>query len=100
VFRLSHISCLVFFQKNVHSKAFVGYICDNVLPVISKLASPEDGVDSQQEMLKLFSEISEFAGDLEKLENRLENLYNCLVVSMLINLCTIGHVNSKTVLQM
>lgn len=70
------------FSKNVHSKAFVGYICDNVLPVISKLASPEDGVDSQQEMLKLFSEISEFAGDLEKLENRLENLYNCLVSYM------------------
>lgn len=58
--------------------------------MISKLASPEDGVDSQLEMLKLFSEISEFAGDLDKLENRLENLYNCLIVSILINLCTQG----------
>lgn len=67
------------FSKNVHSKAFVGYICDNVLPVISKLASPEEGVDSQLEMMKLFAEISEFAGDLDKLESRLENLYNCLI---------------------
>lgn len=65
--------------------------------MISKLASPEDGVDSQLEMLKLFSEISEFAGDLDKLENRLENLYNCLIVSILINLCTTDQVNSKTV---
>ena len=65
----------------MHSKAFVGYICDNVLPVISKLASPDDGVDAQLEMLKLFSEISEFAGDLDKLENRLDNLYKCLIVS-------------------
>ncbi|XP_063417176.1 apoptosis inhibitor 5-like [Mytilus trossulus] len=70
------------FSKNVHSKAFVGYICDNVLPVISKLASPDDGVDAQLEMLKLFSEISEFAGDLDKLENRLDNLYKCLISYM------------------
>lgn len=70
------------FSKNVHSKAFVGYICDNVLPVISKLASPDDGIDAQLEMLKLFGEISEFAGDLDKLENRLDNLYKCLISYM------------------
>lgn len=73
---------LVFWQKNVHSKAFVGYICDNVLPHIDQLASPEDGVNGKLELLKLMAEISEFTGELEDLEQRLKNLYDCLIVSI------------------
>lgn len=67
------------FSKNVHSKAFVGYICDNVLPSLGELASPEEGVDAQLEMLKLFSEISEYTGDLDNLEDRVANVFNCLI---------------------
>ncbi|XP_061175441.1 apoptosis inhibitor 5-like [Saccostrea echinata] len=70
------------FSKNVHSKAFVGYICDHVLPHLEELASPEEGVNGKLEMLKLLAEISEFAGDLENLEQRLQNLYDCLISYM------------------
>lgn len=70
------------FSKNVHSKAFVGYICDNVLPHIDQLASPEDGVNGKLELLKLMAEISEFTGELEDLEQRLKNLYDCLISYM------------------
>lgn len=70
-----------FSQKNVHSKAFVGYICDNVLPHLDQLASPEEGVNGKLELLKLLAETSEFTGDLENLEQRLQNLYDCLIVS-------------------
>jgi hypothetical protein len=45
------------------------------------LASPEEGVNGRLEMLKLMAEISEFTGDLENLEERIQNLYNCLIVS-------------------
>ncbi|KAJ8299184.1 hypothetical protein KUTeg_023244 [Tegillarca granosa] len=71
---------LPLFSKNVHSKAFVGYICDNVLPAFSKLVSPEEGVDAQLEMLKLLGEMSEFCGDLDKLEERINSLYSCLII--------------------
>lgn len=73
---------LPLFSKNVHSKAFVGYICDNVLPAFSKLVSPEEGVDAQLEMLKLLGEMSEFCGDLDKLEERINSLYSCLIEYM------------------
>lgn len=78
---------LVFWQKNVHSKAFVGYLCDNVLPHIDQLASPEDGVNGKLELLKLMAEISEFTGELEDLEQRLKNLYDCLIVSVTVPCC-------------
>ncbi|KAK3102563.1 hypothetical protein FSP39_012213 [Pinctada imbricata] len=67
------------FSKNVHSKAFFGYMCDHVLPNLQKIASPEEGVDGQLEILKLCAEISEFCGDLDKLEERVANVYNCLI---------------------
>ncbi|XP_046329770.1 apoptosis inhibitor 5-like [Haliotis rufescens] len=70
------------FSKNVHSKAFVGYICDNVLPSLSSLASPEQDVNIQLEMLKLFAEISEFSGDIEKTDERLEKVFDRLLEYM------------------
>ena len=59
----------------------MGYICDNVLPHLDQLASPEEGVNGKLELLKLLAETSEFTGDLENLEQRLQNLYDCLIVS-------------------
>ena len=55
-------------------------MCDNVLPNLQKIASPEDGVDGQLEILKMFAEISEFCGDIDKVEERVTNIYNCLIV--------------------
>ncbi|PVD34057.1 hypothetical protein C0Q70_05319 [Pomacea canaliculata] len=70
------------FSKNVHSKAFVGYLCDYVLPELPHLASPDDEVNIQLEMLKLFAEISEHAGDLENVQSRVEKVFDRLLAYM------------------
>ncbi|XP_041366505.1 apoptosis inhibitor 5-like [Gigantopelta aegis] len=76
------ISCIKtatpLFSKNVHSKAFVAYICDHVLPVLNQLARPSPDVNPELEILRLFAEISEFCGELDKAEERMEKLYNRL----------------------
>lgn len=54
---------------------------DNVLPSLSKLTSPDEAVNVQLEMLKLFAEISEFSGDIENIEDRLGKVYDPLLVS-------------------
>ncbi|XP_060568151.1 apoptosis inhibitor 5-like [Ruditapes philippinarum] len=50
------------FSKNVHSKVFVNYMCNNVLPGLSSMSNPEDRVDNKLDMLKLLAEISDFNG--------------------------------------
>lgn len=50
------------FSKNVHSKVFVKYMCNHVLPVLSDLANIEEGMDSKLDMLKLLAEICENNG--------------------------------------
>ncbi|KAK7491464.1 hypothetical protein BaRGS_00017293 [Batillaria attramentaria] len=69
-------------SKNVHSKAFTGYICDHALPVLDQLASADPDMNVQLEMLKLFAEISEHAGELENLDSRVENIYKRLLEYM------------------
>ena len=56
-------------------------MCDQVIPVMSELASVDEGSNVQLEMLKLFAEISEFAGELEDIEERVERVYEKLIVS-------------------
>ncbi|CAE1231331.1 Apoptosis inhibitor 5,Apoptosis inhibitor 5 homolog,Apoptosis inhibitor 5-B,Apoptosis inhibitor 5-A [Acanthosepion pharaonis] len=73
---------LPLFSKNVHSKTFVGYMCDQVIPVMSELACVDEGTNVQLEMLKLFAEISEFAGELEDIEERVERVYEKLIEYM------------------
>lgn len=73
---------LPLFSKNVHSKVFVGYMCDQVIPVLSDLASVDGGSNVQLEMLKLFAEISEFPGELEDIEERVERVYEKLIEYM------------------
>ncbi|ESO91609.1 hypothetical protein LOTGIDRAFT_191299, partial [Lottia gigantea] len=68
------------FSKNVHSKAFVDYLCDHVVTNLSDITSPEEGVNVQLDILKILAEISEFAGDIDS--KRLENLYNRLLEYM------------------
>ncbi|CAL1541163.1 unnamed protein product [Lymnaea stagnalis] len=67
------------FSKNVHSKPFVVYICDHVLPVLKDLASPDEDTNIQLEVLKTFAEISEFAGDIDKLEKRVNTVFTALL---------------------
>lgn len=56
-------------------------MCDQVIPVMSELACVDEGTNVQLEMLKLFAEISEFAGELEDIEERVERVYEKLIVS-------------------
>ena len=57
------------------------YMCDNVIPVLKDLASPDDETNIQLEVLKTFAEISEFAGDLDNAEKRVNVIFLALLVS-------------------
>lgn len=72
----------LFCQKNVHSKAFVTYVCEQALPVLDKLASPDADTNVQLDLLKLFAEISEHAGDLENQEACVEKVFTRLLVRL------------------
>ena len=77
----------------MHSSLFVGYMCDHVLPVLSKVvtheppapaegAAPAPVADVQLELLKLFAEMSQYCGlGLgEQQTERLDKLYAKLLV--------------------
>lgn len=42
--------CFDFPQKNVHSTRFVTYFCEHVLPNLSSLTTPAEGLDIQLEV--------------------------------------------------
>ncbi|XP_069761959.1 apoptosis inhibitor 5 isoform X2 [Narcine bancroftii] len=69
-------------SKNVHSTRFVTYFCEQVLPNLSSLTSPVEGLDIQLEVLKLLAEMTPFCGDLEKLESNLKQLFEKLLEYM------------------
>ncbi|KAF5916290.1 hypothetical protein HPG69_007372 [Diceros bicornis minor] len=68
--------------KNVHSTRFVTYFCEQVLPNLSSLTTPVEGLDIQLEVLKLLAEMSSFCGDMEKLETNLRKLFDKLLEYM------------------
>ncbi|KAF1637280.1 Apoptosis inhibitor 5, partial [Eudyptes filholi] len=70
------------FSKNVHSTKFVTYFCEHVLPNLSSLTTPVEGLDIQLEVLKLLAEMSSFCGDMEKLESNLKKLFDKLLEYM------------------
>lgn len=53
-----------------------------VLPHLSLISSP-DGRDIQLELLKLLAELTVFCGTIEKPEDKVQQLYNTLIVSIL-----------------
>ena len=79
---IMHLHLVMCCQKNVHSKAFVTYVCDHALPVLDKLASPDADTNVQLDLLKLFADISEHAGDLDNQEARVEKVYTRLLVRL------------------
>lgn len=70
------------FSKNVHSTKFVTCFCEHVLPILSSLTSPVEGLDIQLEVLKLLAEISPYFGNMEKLESNLMKLFDKLLEFM------------------
>ena len=55
-----------------------------VLPHLSLISSP-DGGDIQLELLKLLAELAEYSGKIEKPEEKVQQLYNALIVSIYFN---------------
>uniref|UniRef100_A0A8C5L6I7 Apoptosis inhibitor 5 n=1 Tax=Jaculus jaculus TaxID=51337 RepID=A0A8C5L6I7_JACJA len=68
-------------SKNVHS-GFVTSFCEQVLPNLSALTAPVEGLDVQLEVLKLLAEMSSFCGDMEQLETNLRKLLDKLLECM------------------
>uniref|UniRef100_A0A286XDH9 Apoptosis inhibitor 5 n=1 Tax=Cavia porcellus TaxID=10141 RepID=A0A286XDH9_CAVPO len=82
-FNPSDPDCVVpLFSKNVHSTRFVTYFCEQVLPNLSTLTTPVEGLDIQLEVSKLLAEMSSFCGDMEKLETNLRKLFDKLLEYM------------------
>ena len=54
-----------------------------VLPQLSLISSP-DGRDAQLELLKLLAELAVFCGSIEKPEDKVQQLYSALIVSVII----------------
>lgn len=77
VFTNNPYSCL---QSQIDSSRFVSYICIQVLPHFSLITSP-DGRDVQLELLKLLAELAVFCGVIDKPEEKVQQLYNILIVS-------------------
>jgi len=61
-----------------------------VLPHLSLMTSP-DGRDIQLELLKLLAELTVFCGTIEKPEEKVQQLYNTLIVSKMLLLYYIDH---------
>ncbi|XP_033216197.1 apoptosis inhibitor 5 [Belonocnema kinseyi] len=72
---------LPFFSSQIDSAKYVSYLCVQVLPHLSLISSLE-GRDTQLEILKLLAELSEFCGNLEKPEEKVQQLYNALITFM------------------
>lgn len=72
---------LIPLQSQIDSSKFVSYICMQVLPHLSLMTSP-DGRDIQLELLKLLAELTVFCGTIEKPEDKVQQLYNTLIVSI------------------
>lgn len=75
-----------FLQSQIDSSRFVSYICVQVLPHLS-LINASDGRDSQLELLKLLAELTVFCGTIEKPEEKVQQLYNTLIVCKIISYC-------------
>ncbi|XP_064634427.1 apoptosis inhibitor 5-like [Lineus longissimus] len=73
---------LPLFSKNVHSRKFVEYIIDQVLPLLHGIVSENENEDTQLEILKLFADMSTFIGEMDNLPDRLDKVYTRLLEYM------------------
>ena len=63
------------------STQFVNIFCDHVLQKWSDIAATGGGSDLKLELLKTFAEITEHCGELEKVEDKINIVYDVLLVS-------------------
>ncbi|XP_075235301.1 apoptosis inhibitor cassowary [Lycorma delicatula] len=80
---------LPYFSAHIDSVKFVTYMCQQVLPVLSKITSSEEGSDPQLDVLKLFAELcahcysetnnpSSLNSSTSSPESLTESVYKCL----------------------
>ncbi|KAK0183348.1 hypothetical protein PV327_001399 [Microctonus hyperodae] len=69
------------FNVQIDSSKYVAYICIQVLPHLSLITAP-DGRDAQLEILNFLAELVTFCGNLEKPEEKVQQLYNALITYM------------------
>lgn len=84
--------CLAF-QKNVHSDKFLAYMCDQVLPNLSEVATHEESengekkengvgddskADTQLDILKFLAEMSSYCGNMDSMEQHLGHVFDRL----------------------
>ncbi|CAG9091326.1 unnamed protein product [Plutella xylostella] len=70
---------LPLFSAQVESTQFVNFFCEHVLPRWKDIASPEGSADCKLELLKIFAEVSEHCGELEKAQEKIDTVYDLLM---------------------
>ncbi|KAJ0179391.1 hypothetical protein K1T71_005103 [Dendrolimus kikuchii] len=69
---------LPLFSSQVDSTQFINFFCDYILAKWSDIVSTEGG-DSKLELLKIFAEITEYCGELEKAQEKIDTVYDVLM---------------------
>lgn len=70
---------LPYFSSHIDSGRFVVYMCQQVLPVLSKITSSEEGSDPQLDVLKLFAELCTHCNKLAEPEVQTECVFKTLI---------------------
>lgn len=71
-----------YFSSQVPSTRFVDYMCTHVLPVLSEIRSPAEGVDLQLELLKVLAEMTTYCCDMSEDKTKLTIVFNKLMEYM------------------
>lgn len=65
------------------SNQFINFFCDHVLRRWDEIPTAEGAVDPKLDLLKLFAELSEHCGELENPQQKIDAVYDLLMVSIL-----------------
>lgn len=66
------------------SNQFINFFCEYVLPRWDDITTPEGGGDPKLELLKIFAEITEHCGEIEKTQDKINTVYDILMVRYII----------------
>lgn len=67
------------FSPQVDSTQFINFFCDHVLPKWKDIVVADGASDSKLELLKIFAEITEYSGDLENAQQRIDTVFEVLM---------------------
>lgn len=74
------IEMYIFFQLQVDSSQFINFFCEHVLPRWDEIVIAEGGTDTKLELLKIFSEMSEFCSVITDSQKKIDTVYDVLMV--------------------